>query len=69
MGGDDPIVQRIGHRPSKSTMLVRFQLGSPELVNGIEPRLRAGFLVPYCGSSGGVAAVGAFVLLRQLRRR
>ena len=27
--GDGPIVQRIGHRPSKSTMLVRFQLGPP----------------------------------------
>ena len=28
--GNGPIVQRIGHRPSKSTMLVRFQLGPPE---------------------------------------
>lgn len=26
---DGPIVQRIGHTPSKGTMLVRFQLGLP----------------------------------------
>ena len=56
------IVQRIGHRPSKSTMLVRFQLALPE--NDIDIlSISFSVLIPPAGSEplplgSGSQAVG-----------